>query len=208
MDPADTIRSLIRAYHGSPSRSIKKFDPGRIGSARNGTALGYGFNFSEDPSFARQYRPFTGKTYEVEIDYPEESLLAMDAPLAGHKLEAVADMVEQAPSSFWRDDAIGGMIAKSNSNMVLESLLRAYNTEEMDRQGNLARIATELFDRQIPGAVSEYYGPKAYVMFPGTEDRIRILRKYGLAPATLGAEGLLNPEAQESTAPAGVPVRQ
>ena len=41
-------------------------------------------------------------------------------------------------------------------------------------------------------------GSRNYVMFPGTEDRIRILRKYGLAPATLGAEGLLNQPPEES----------
>ena len=58
------------------------------------------------------------------------------------------------------------------------------------------------------GSRSSQRGTRNYVMFPGTEDRIRILRKYGLAPATLGAEGLLNQQPQESTAPAGVPVRQ
>lgn len=192
MDPSDSIRSLIRAFHGSPSRNIRKFDPSKIGSARNGTALGYGFNFSEDADFARQYRPMRGKTYEVEIGFPEDSLLQLDAPLSGQQFEAVADMVDQAPSNFWKDDAIGGMIAKSDSQLVLESLLRAYNTEDMDRQKNLARIATELFDRQVPGARSDYYGPRTYVMYPGSEDRIRVLRKFGLAPATLGAEGLLN----------------
>ena len=208
MDPTDTIRSLIRAYHGSPARNIRKFDPNRIGSAKNGTALGYGFNFSEDPLFARQYRPMLGKTYEVEIGYPESSLIALDERPTGDKRAALADMVYEAPSNFWRDDATQELMVGGNSQLVLESLLRAYNTEQMDRQKNLARIASELFDRQIPGARSDHYGPRTYVMYPGSEDRIRVLRKFGLAPATLGAEGLLNQQPEESMAPGGVPVRQ
>lgn len=197
MDPTDSIRSLIRAFHGSPARSIRKFDPSKIGSARNGTALGYGFNFSADPLFARQYRPMLGKTYEVEIDYPESSLIALDERPTGDMRAALADMVYEAPSNFWRDDATQELLVGNESQVVLESLLRAYNTEEMDRQKNLARIATELFDRQIPGARSDHYGPRAYVMYPGSEDRIRVLRKFGLAPATIGAEGLLNDRGAE-----------
>ena len=203
MDPADSIRSLIRAFHGSPSRNIRKFDPSKIGSARNGTALGYGFNFSEDPGFARQYRPMLGKTYEVEIEYPESSLIALDERPTGDTRAALADIVYEAPSNFWRDDATETMMLGGSSQAVLDSLLRAYNTEGGGRQDNLARIASELFDRQIPGARSDYYGPRTYVMYPGSEDQIRILRKFALAPATLGAEGLVSQQQEAgSKAPA------
>lgn len=199
----DAVRSVIRAYHGSPARNIRKFDPAKIGSARNGTALGYGFNFSEDPGFARQYTPMLGKTYEVEIEYPESSLIALDQRPTSDMRAALADMVYEAPSNSWRDEAAQELLVGAQSQTVLESLLRAYNTEKMDRQTNLARIAAELFDRKIPGARSDYYGPRTYVMYPGSEDKIRILRKYGLLPATLAVEGLLNQQPEEElTAPA------
>jgi hypothetical protein len=188
----DAVRGAIRAYHGSPARGIRQFDPKRIGSSGNGTAIGYGFNFSEDPGFARQYTPFTGKTYEVEIGYPEDSLLRLDESPAGQHLDAISDMIARAPVNSWQGEAIADLARGKSAHTVLESLLRSYNTADMGRSKNMARIASELFDRQIPGGVTQTYGPKAYVMYPGTEDSISILRKYGLLPATLGAEGLVN----------------
>lgn len=44
-----------------------------------------------------------------------------------------------------------------------------------------------LFDAGVPGHVYEH-GGRNYVFYPGTEDQIRILRKYGLlAPMAAGA---------------------
>lgn len=69
-----------------------------------------------------------------------------------------------------------------------------------DSVTNQARAAERLLDAGIPGiryldqgSRSAGEGTRNYVMFPGTEDRIRILRQYGLLPPLVGA-GMMQEE--------------
>lgn len=63
-----------------------------------------------------------------------------------------------------------------------------------DSLTNQAKATERLMESGIPGiryldqgSRSAGWGTRNYVMFPGTEDRIRILRKYGLLPPLAGA---------------------
>lgn len=69
-----------------------------------------------------------------------------------------------------------------------------------DSVTNQARASERLLDAGIPGiryldqgSRSAGEGTRNYVMFPGTEDRIRILRQYGLLPPLVGA-GMMQEE--------------
>jgi hypothetical protein len=145
-----------------------------------------------------------GHMYEVEIDYPESTLLDLDAPAAGPHKAALLEAAFDAPQNKWQRMAIGEIASPSTpSHVAMESLLRAHNAEKANkmagRMSSQAAVADSLFRAGVPGARyfdqgsrSAGQGTRNYVMFPGTEDSISILRKYGLLPATLGAEGLVN----------------
>ena len=121
-----------------------------------------------------------GHTYEVEIGHPEESLLDWDAPLS-QQPEAVRIAYGQSRNGFH------GMIdGPSDGN-------RLWFNRRLS--SHPAAAAAEMVSRGIPGiryldkgsrAAGE--GTRNYVIFPGAEDRIRILRKFGLlAPMAAGA---------------------
>jgi len=149
-----------------------------------------------------------GVLYEVAINQPGSSLLDLDAPLSGEHKAVVLDAAFAAPQNKWQQMAIEEAASPATrAKVALESLMRAYNvTQPNPFAGALqsqAKVSNALFERGIPGAkyadtfgrYSER-GSRNYVMFPGTEDSIRILRKYGLlAPMAAGAM-------QEQEAPA------
>jgi hypothetical protein len=126
-----------------------------------------------------------GKAYEVEIDYPEESLLDWDKPFAAQS-PRVMSAAERAGvyNRRWprQELSVGEAIALRGDE---------FGPEE---------IAENLFSAGVPGI--KYFdgqsrrlgqGTRNYVMFPGTEDSIRILRKYGLmAPVAAGAASQYN----------------
>lgn len=122
-----------------------------------------------------------GHMYEVEIDYPEEALLDWDAPLESQP-QAVRDFYGSGGRRGYH-----GMIDGPGDGD------RLWHNRKLSIGPNSA--AKELFGYGIPGiryldrgsrAAGE--GTRNFVMFPGTEDRIRILRKYGvLAPVAAAA---------------------
>jgi len=122
-----------------------------------------------------------GHMYEVEIGYPEEALLDWDAPLESQP-QAVRDFYGSGGRRGYH-----GMIDGPGDGERLW-----YNRKLSSGPDSAAK---ELFGYGIPGiryldggsrAAGE--GTRNFVMFPGTEDRIRILRKYGLlAPMAAGA---------------------
>jgi len=145
-----------------------------------------------------------GKTYEVQIDHPEESLLDWDAPIGLQQGVLPQDFAERL-NAYRSQAATGGGRGISPSDRLSQAV---YHSPEKpgsvlyhdlnSRMGPMA--ATQLLrDAGIPGI--KYFdgqsrnagiGTRNYVMFPGTEDSITILRKYGLLPATFAAEGLVN----------------
>jgi len=54
-EAGDAVRSVIRAYHGSP-HSFDKFDSGKIGTGEGQQAFGHGLYFAENEAVARSYR--------------------------------------------------------------------------------------------------------------------------------------------------------
>jgi hypothetical protein len=143
-----------------------------------------------------------GALYEVEIAHPESALLDLDVPLSGDHKAAVLSAAFNAPDNKWQRMSIEEAASpRTPAKVALESLMRAYNVVEPNRMaGRLpsqAKVSQSLFERGIPGAryedtIGRYSerGSQNYVMFPGTEDSIRILRKYGLlAPMAAGAMG-------------------
>ena len=149
-------------------------------------------------------RPSRPTRYEVEIDYPEATLLDLDAPATGPHKAALLEAAFDAPQNKWQQMAIEEIASRSTpSQVAMGSLMRAHNAEKANkmagRMSSQAAVADSLFRAGVPGARyfdqvsrSAGQGTRNYVMFPGTEDSISILRKYGLLPATLGAEGLVN----------------
>lgn len=154
-----------------------------------------------------------GHMYEVEIDYPEEALLDWDRPIGAEiaarmppevrrnvELEIGGRRAPQFPGGDALPLASGevlyraaGRIAGAEPKPGLGSVLNTINDSVTDQ----SLAARRMFDAGIPGiryldqrSRSAGEGTRNYVMFPGTEDRIRILRKYGLlAPMGAGAMG-------------------
>ena len=146
--------------------------------------------------------PRLGHMYEVEIDAPEGQLLDLDIPVQSQSQvvqDALGKYVE-APS--WFSLGQEGWVGKN-----------AYTRMAGDMAGANPRIvggyhvvhdqpaaSAALLQGGVPGiryldqgSRSAGEGTHNYVMFPGTEDRIRILRQYGLLPPLVGA-GMMEEE--------------
>ena len=150
-----------------------------------------------------------GRLYEVELGVPEESLLDWDAPI-GQQSQPVRD--NQALLEMAADEARNNALQARTQGRHDHWMRIANDPSEAPgslamQAGNLRRpvgasrppmnpreFADYLMQSGVPGVryldgnsrgVGE--GTRNYVMFPGTEDRIRILRKYGLlGPAAAG----------------------
>lgn len=123
-----------------------------------------------------------GRMYEVAIAHPETSLLDWDAPMSAQ------------PSVIQREYGSLAMGMPGDGGRVWRDIqTRLAEAYDDDLAGGLsaADAAKELLTEGIPGIrymSKERPGTPNYVMFPGTEDSIRILRKYGmLAPIPAAA---------------------
>lgn len=168
--------------------------------------------YMDAADYLRGLSPQKPTRYAVELGVPESSLLDWDAPI--HKQpEPVLGALERlgmpvARESIAPDDVAAGLRSAYGSpepsvlrgSVIYKALGNSVApASEADR---FQAASKRLFDAGVPGMRyldqgSRYHGPSGtrnYVMFPGTEDQIRILRKYGLLPATFAAEGLVNQE--------------
>jgi hypothetical protein len=131
---------------------------------------------------AAQQRP--GRMYEVEIAHPEHALLDWDAPISRQP-----KVVQKVFGEYAMDQpGDGGRIYRDITTRRGEEF-------DDDMTGLLAgrAAAGELLQEGIPGiryldrlSRTAGQGTHNYVMFPGTEDSIRILRKYAV-PGAIGA---------------------
>jgi hypothetical protein len=138
-----------------------------------------------------------GRMYEVQIAHPEQALLDWDATLdeQQHLLPAAERAIGRIQDPGARYDAMGIIEEPAgNKGRDLYGILKAY-APESSRVGENARFASRaLMEEGIPGlryldGLSRRVGQgsRNYVTFPGTEDSIRILRKYGImAPVAAG----------------------
>jgi hypothetical protein len=142
--------------------------------------------------FAPPSRP-RANLYEVDIAHPERALLDWDSTLEKqqHLLPQVERAIKTIPDRAARHDS---MIAIEEPHSFRGSEVHALLRNSL---GGEPAAARSLLDAGVPGVryldgnsrrVGE--GSRNTVMFPGTEDSIRILRKYGLlAPMAAGAMG-------------------
>jgi hypothetical protein len=141
-----------------------------------------------------------GRTYEVEINHTPEKLLNYERPfddIAGSRAAAVLRAhnpaaitprtLREIETGEWRfiDHAYGNPYQRVAAE--LHGLARTRGGAAALREGGVPGI-------KYLDEVSRYSGgdgdqiTRNYVMFPGTEDSIRILRKYGMmAPIAAGA---------------------
>jgi hypothetical protein len=130
-----------------------------------------------------------GHMYEVQIDHPESALLDLDMPVKSQPRliqEALGEHGE-APKWFslgsdgWRGDhaytRMASALAGENPRIV-----DGYHVTHDKPAASAALLRAGVpglryFDGHTRGMTE---GTRNYVMFPGTEDSIRILRKYGL----------------------------
>ena len=134
-------------------------------------------------ALARGPRPDRGRMYEVAIDRPESSLLDWDAPISRQP-----KVVQKVFGDFAMDElGDGGRIYRDIATRHGEAF-------DDDMTGVLANLeaSKELLAEGVPGiryldqgSRSAGQGTRNYVMFPGTEDSIRILRKYAI-PGAVG----------------------
>jgi hypothetical protein len=133
-----------------------------------------------------------GRSYEVDIAHPERALLDWDSTLdtQQHLLPQVERAIKTIPDQTARYDS---MIAIEEPSSFRGSEVHAILRNALGGEPAAART---LLDSGIPGmryldgkSRSAGQGSRNYVMFPGTEDSIRILRKYGLL-APMAAAGM------------------
>jgi hypothetical protein len=137
------------------------------------------------------------RTYEVEIGHPEEALLDYDAPISRQP-----KIVQKLFGEYAMDrPGDGGRIYRDIATRHGEAF-------DDDMTGVLANLeaSKELLSEGIPGvryldqnSRSSGQGTRNYVMFPGTEDQIRILRKYAV-PGAIGA-GAMQDQPQSRPSP-------
>ena len=147
-----------------------------------------------------------GRLYEVEIGHPEESLLNWDRPTApaGGVGARAADVLRAVrPMDISESDLgyIRSLRPGEYSQPAFGSSIHGVESALRDMVRDPAGAA-ELRNAGIPGVryldgISRQQGggTKNYVVFPGAEDAIRILRKYGwMIPATLAADAAIDGE--------------
>ena len=127
-----------------------------------------------------------GHVYEVEIGHPESSLLDWDSAV-GDQSAQIARAVENLGGHGMR--SLTGMQAYRRIGETLGDRMPTPSVVDSPQ------AAQAMLSEGVPGvryfdgsSRREGAGTRNYVIFPGAEDQIRILRKYGLmAPIAAGA---------------------
>ena len=168
-----------------------------------------GFDVSEELADAAKN---LGTGYELEINVPEQELLDWDAGLFGQS-PAVRQALEEAAarvgnpaehkffqlgghrdpdlSASWnKHELVGG--GKRQGQDLWRALASMEGPESASKRLRAAGVpGVRYLDSGSRGTPAT--GTRNYVMFPGTEDAIRILRKYGwVIPATLAADAAVD----------------
>lgn len=251
-EAGDAVRSVIRAYHGSPY-DWDRVDLSMAKSGEGSLDEGFGLYASESPRVAEWYRSATtvaarqrladqirsakrdlrtepnnpdwhrlyrrgaraldnamdmrsrlqtqfprGRVYELEVGFPEESLLRYDVPLKWQ--EDLHERLRSVDPQLF-DDVLGQPVYRATGGNLHVRETGGFGNDEgatfyqMLAGGNVFDSPTlagqrdasrRLFDAGIPGHVYEgARGQKNYVFYPGAEDSIRILRKYAV-PGAVG----------------------
>jgi hypothetical protein len=120
-----------------------------------------------------------GRTYELEVAVPRDSLMEWDAPLSYQSPEVLEKLRSVNPQIVddWADSPDG-------SAAMFYRVLAGGSVFDTPSVRQQRRASEALFDAGIPGHA--YQGQvENYVFYPGIEDQIRILRKYAV-PGAVG----------------------
>jgi hypothetical protein len=140
-----------------------------------------------------------GHMYEVEIGHPADMLLDLDSPVDAQSKVVRDALGEYAVAPKWfsmgQDGWRGDHAYTRMANGLAAANPRIIDGYHLTHDRPAASAA--LLQAGVPGI--KYFdgqsknvrdGTRNYVVFPGTEDSIRILRKYGLmAPMAAAAGG-------------------
>ncbi len=139
--------------------------------------------------FNRLQRQFPrGRSYELEIGVSPDSLLEYDLPIHAQRPEVLEKLRAVDPQLTDSLVAAGleGLADEADGAMFYHTLSGGNRFDSPTIRGQ-RRASQMLFEAGIPGHAYQNNN-RNYVFYPGTEDSIRILRKYGfLAPIAAGA---------------------
>jgi hypothetical protein len=126
-----------------------------------------------------------GRTYELELPFSRDQLLRWNAPLQ----EQPENVLAAADSLIGKDlRRLMGRSDWRNSGEELYWTLAERTGTNMPHPDHMRAASEALQKAGVPGHVYTDEGATNYVAYPGTEDSIRILRKYGMmAPIAAGA---------------------
>lgn len=171
----DAVRGVIRAFHGSPYE-FDRFDASKIGTGEGMASHGHGFYMTKSNELAEYYRPPGGHVYELEIPVRKESMLDWNAPVIQQPPQ-----IQDAVQELLHRDALalkGGKAYDQISANYGDGLSDMRASELLRERGIIGN--TFLGARQ-----GEFGRARNYLIFPGAEDQIRILRKYAI-PGAIG----------------------
>ncbi len=177
-EAGDAVRGVIRAYHGSPY-DFDRFDVSKIGTGEGRASHGHGFYMTKARDLAEYYRPSGGRVYEIEIPRGQDQLLDWNTQVIQqpqHIQDAVRELLDR--------DAV-----YLKGGKAYDQIAKHYGDGLSDGRASDLLFERGIFGNTFLGARQGDSGrARNYVMFPGTEDSIRILRKYGMmAPVAAGA---------------------
>lgn len=130
-----------------------------------------------------------GHMYEVEIGHPESVLLDWDRPLRSQEASVKERL---APFRTGRYE-LGQEADYELGATALHRIASAFDSDMGEASAALRKAGIPGIKYWDAGSRSAHQGTRNYVMFPGTEDQIRILRKYGLL-APMAAAGTMGEE--------------
>jgi len=128
-----------------------------------------------------------GHTYEVAIHEDPAKMLNWDAPMSAQPRPALQLAREFGATADMHGEPVGRDLYRRLRAATLENMPASQTV--MPGAENV--LTQQLLDRGVPGV--RYWdqqsrapgqGTSNYVMFPGTEESIEILRKYGMAAPT------------------------
>jgi hypothetical protein len=137
----------------------------------------------------------SGSMFEVEIDVPRHAFLNYDNPFRSPSGVTAANVLDRvAPGAIDPDTLKGIQAGPDRLTVRSDNVERSLAARRIRKLAENPSGAEELRNSGIPGIEytddslfsSQGISPaRNYVMFPGTEDSIRILRKYAI-PGAVG----------------------
>ena len=124
-----------------------------------------------------------GRMYEVEIGYPEDALLDWDRPLKSQGRLASERLAPFRSDKY--DLSPGDGTDYETGATALHRIAGAFDDDMAEAAEALRKAGIPGIRYLDGGSRSRGDGTRNYVVFPGAEDQIRILRKYAV-PGAVG----------------------